>query len=216
MLADLLHALASALTPLEGTAVAFGLLSVWLSTREKIWSWPTAMVNVGLYAVLFFREKLYADMGLQVIYFLLSVYGWYEWKYGGENRTELHVSRLTPRLAAALGTLGAAGSLALGTFLHRTTDASLPFLDATLSVFSLIAQWMMTRKILENWALWIVLDVVYVWMFVALKQLHFTAFQYAVFLVLAALGLRDWRRSYEARGRGEGSAVAAPAPEPTA
>lgn len=199
MIGDILRSLASSVTPLEGTAVGFGLLSVWLSTRENIWSWPTAIVNVGLYSVLFFREKLYADMGLQVIYLLLSVYGWYEWKFGGENRTELHVSRLAPRLAVTLGALGMAGSVALGTFLQRNTDASLPYLDATLSVFSLIAQWMMTRKILENWALWIVLDVVYVWMFVVLKQLHFTAFQYGVFLLLAVLGLRDWKRSYDAR-----------------
>jgi nicotinamide mononucleotide transporter len=134
-------------------------VSVWLSVRQNIWSWPTAIINVGLYSVLFVREKLYADAGLQVIYLVLSVYGWYEWKYGGENRTELHVSRLTPTLAATLGAIGVAGSLALGTFLHRNTDASLPYLDATLSVFSLIAQWMMTRKIVENWALWIILDV---------------------------------------------------------
>lgn len=208
MLADLLRALSSSLTPLEGTAVAFGLLSVWLSTRQNIWSWPTAIVNVGLYSVLFFREKLYADMGLQLIYLVLSVYGWYEWKFGGENRTALHVSRLTARHALALGALGVTGSAVLGTFLHRTTDASLPYLDATLSVFSLVAQWMMTRKIVENWALWIVLDVVYVWMFIVLKQLHFTAFQYAVFLVLAVIGLRDWRRSYEVRRAAEQSAAA--------
>lgn len=196
---DFLRGLLASLTPLEGTAVVFGLVSVWLSTRENILSWPTAIVNVGLYAVLFFREKLYADMGLQVIYLMLSVYGWYEWKFGGENRSELHVSRVTPRLAALLGAIGVAGSIALGTFLHQRTDAALPYLDATLSVFSLVAQWMMTRKILENWALWIALDVVYVWMFLALKSLPFTGFQYSVFLLLAVLGLRDWRRSYAAR-----------------
>jgi nicotinamide mononucleotide transporter len=199
MIDDALRALLASLTPLEGVAVAFGLLSVWLSTRENIWSWPTALVNVGLFTVVFYRARLYADTGLQVIYFLLSLYGWYQWKFGGENRTELRVSRVTPRLALALGAIGAAGSLALGTLLQRQTDASLPFLDSTLSVFSLIAQWMMTRKILENWALWIALDVVYVWMFIALKSLHVTAFQYAVFLVLAALGLRDWKRSYDRR-----------------
>ncbi len=196
---DFFRGLLASLTPLEGTAVVFGLVSVWLSTRENIWSWPTAIVNVGLYAVLFFREKLYADMGLQVIYLVLSFYGWYEWKFGGENRTELHVSRLSPRLAATLGAIGLAGSAALGWFLHKNTDASLPYLDATLSIFSLIAQWMMTRKLLENWALWIVLDVVYVWMFIFLKHLNFTAFQYGVFLLLAVLGLRDWKRSYDAR-----------------
>ena len=196
---DALRALFGGLTSLEATAVAFGLLSVWLSTREHLASWPTALVNVGLYAVLFRREKLYADMGLQVIYFALSCYGWYEWKYGGEGRTTLPVSRVTPRLALGLLAAGTAGSLALGTLLRRTTDASLPYLDATLSVFSLVAQWMMTRKLLENWALWIALDVAYIWMFVALKHLPVTAFQYAVFLLLAGLGLRDWHRSLAAR-----------------
>ena len=199
MSVDFLRNIFSQLTPLEGTAVLFGLVSVYLSTRQNIWSWPTALVNVSLYALLFYREKLYADMGLQVIYFVISLYGWYEWLYGGENRTPLRVSRLTPRLAVVLGVIGLAGSMALGTMFHRWTDASLPYLDSTLSVFSLVAQWMMTRKILENWALWIVLDVVYVWMFIALKHLNFTAFQYAVFLVLAVMGLRDWKRSYEGR-----------------
>lgn len=196
---DFLRSIISQVTLLEGTAVLFGLTSVYLSTRQNIWSWPTALVNVGLYTLLFRREKLYADMGLQVIYFALSLYGWYQWLYGGENRTPLRVSRLTPRLAMALGAIGVAGSMTLGTFLHRSTDASLPYLDSALAVFSLVAQWMMTRKILENWVLWIVLDVVYVWMFIALKQLHFTAFQYAVFLVLAAMGFHDWKRSYEGR-----------------
>lgn len=203
MIGDFLRSVLAAVTPLEGTAVAFGLVSVYLSTRENIWSWPTAIVNVSLYSVLFFREKLYADMGLQVIYLLLSFYGWYEWLYGGENRSELHVSRIAPRLAAILLAVGAAAALALGTLLDRNTDASLPYLDATLSVFSLVAQWMMTRKLLENWVLWMVLNVVYVWMFVFLKDLNFTAFQYAVFLVLAVLGFRDWGRSFEAR-RGAG------------
>lgn len=199
MTGDFFRSLISSLTPLEGTAVCFGLVSVFLSTRENIWSWPTAIVNVGLYSVLFFREKLYADMGLQVIYLLLSLYGWFEWLHGGENRSELHVSRITARLAIRLAGIGVLGSVLLGTLLHRTTDAALPYLDSTLSVFSLIAQWLMTRKVLENWAIWIAVDVVYVWMFIFLKQLHFTAFQYAVFLALAVLGFRDWKRSFDTR-----------------
>ncbi|MDP1858077.1 MAG: nicotinamide riboside transporter PnuC [Gemmatimonadaceae bacterium] len=199
MTGDFFRSLISSLTPLEGTAVCFGLVSVYLSTRENIWSWPTAIVNVGLYSVLFFREQLYADMGLQVIYLLLSLYGWYEWLYGGENRSELRVSRITARLAMRLAGIGVVGSAVLGTLLYRTTDASLPYLDSTLSVFSLIAQWLMTRKVLENWVVWIALDVVYVWMFIFLKQLHFTAFQYAVFLALAVLGFRDWKCSFDTR-----------------
>jgi nicotinamide mononucleotide transporter len=184
------------MSPLEVCAVAFGLVSVYLSTRENIWSWPTAIVNVALYALLFRREKLYADMGLQVVYLVLSFYGWYEWLYGGEHRTALHVSRLTPRQASVLTVVGAVCSLGLGALLQRSTDASLPYLDSTLAVFSLIAQWMMTRKVLENWIVWILVDIAYVGMFVFLKHLYFTAFQYAVFLVLAVMGHVQWLRSY--------------------
>src|SRR5919107_2034051 len=86
----------------EVLAVIFGIISVYLSTREHIWSWPTALVNVALYFVVFFEAKLYADMGLQVVYFVLSLYGWYEWLYGGAGRTELHVSRISGRVVAML------------------------------------------------------------------------------------------------------------------
>jgi nicotinamide mononucleotide transporter len=182
--------------PLELAAVAFGIVSVWLSTREHIASWPTAIVNVSLYFLVFRRERLYADMGLQVFYFALSWYGWYQWKYGGAGHTTLHVGRATARQLAVLVPLALAGSATLATILSRTTDASLPWLDSTLSVSSVIAQWMMTRKLLENWLLWIVLDVAYVGMFLY-KGLHLTAGLYAVFLLLAAKGYRDWRRSYE-------------------
>src|SRR6476660_1627300 len=109
----------------EVLAVIFGIVSVYLSTRENIWSWPTALVNVALYFVVFYETKLYADMGLQVVYFALSLYGWYEWLYGGENRTELHVSRTPPALGVRLAIIGIACGALLGTVLARFTDAAL-------------------------------------------------------------------------------------------
>ena len=179
---------------LELLAAVTGAVSVWLSVRQKVWSWPLAIVNVLLYAVVFYEAKLYADMGLQVVYAVISIYGWYEWLYGGENRTELKVSRTPRRIVWLLVAIGALGAAALGTLLHRTTDASLPWLDSSLSSTSLVAQWMMTRKLLENWAVWIAVDVVYVGMFVY-KSLYVTAVLYAVFLVLAARGWIEWKRS---------------------
>lgn len=187
-----------AANPLEMVAAAFGIVSVWLSTREHIASWPTALVNVALYFVVFQRARLYADMGLQAIYFGLSLYGWYEWKYGGAGRTELPVSRTTRRQAFVLVPLGLAGSAALGLVLMRSTDAALPWLDSALAVTSLLAQWMMTRKLLENWLVWIVADVAYVAMFLS-KALYVTAGLYFVFLLLAIKGWVDWRRSWQAR-----------------
>jgi nicotinamide mononucleotide transporter len=181
-------------SPLELFAAIVGAVSVWLSVRQNILSWPTAIVNVVLYAIVFYQAKLYADMGLQVIYAILSVYGWYEWLYGGEGRTELHVTRTSPRLAALLAGISLAGAAVLGTLLRHTTDAALPYMDSFLSSTSLVAQWMMTRKKLENWLVWIGLDILYVGMFI-FKGLYLTAGLYAVFLALAVRGYVDWHRS---------------------
>ena len=185
------------MSPLELFAALIGAISVWLSVRQNIWSWPTAIVNVVLYALVFYEAKLYADMGLQVIYAVLSIYGWYEWLYGGAGHTELHVSRTGPRLGALLALIAAAGSAALGIFLRHATDAALPFMDSFLSSTSLVAQWMMTKKLLENWLVWIAVDVLYVGMFI-FKGLFLTAGLYAVFLALAVKGYIDWRRSMAA------------------
>jgi nicotinamide mononucleotide transporter len=198
-MADALSALLERLLrdPIEVTAVAFGILSVWLSTREHIASWPTALVNVSLFFIIFARARLYAGMGLQVVYFALSVYGWYQWKFGGADRTTLPVSRTPRRTAAILAVLGVTGTAAVATYLHRATDAALPFLDSGLAVFSLLAQWMMTRKLLENWLVWILLDVTYVGMYLS-RGLALTAVNYAVYLGLATLGFFQWRRSLRA------------------
>lgn len=193
---------------LEPTAVAAGIISVYLSVKQKIWSWPTALVNVALYFAVFREQKLYADMGLQVIYFVLSLYGWYEWLYGGANRTELTVSRADSRMAVTLAAIAVVGVAILGTLFARYTDASLPYVDSATATTSLVAQWMMTRKVLENWAVWIAVDVVYVGMFI-FKHLYLTSGLYAGFLVLAVMGHVQWRRSFNAHHAAAGAMVPA-------
>ena len=180
---------------LEPLAVATGVVSVWLSVKQKISSWPTALVNVALYFVVFREARLYADMGLQVIYFALSLYGWYEWLYGGANRTELKVTRANASMAVRLGAIAVVGVAVLGTLFARYTDAALPYVDSATATVSLVAQWMMTRKVLENWAVWIAVDIVYVGMFIY-KHLYPTAGLYAGFLVLAVMGHLQWLRSF--------------------
>lgn len=199
------------MNPVELVAVAFGLVSVWLSAREHIVSWPTAIVNVGLFFFLFWEARLYADAVLQLVYLSLSVYGWWAWLHGGAARSALRVSRAGRRvwLFGVPATL--AFGLGLGAFLQRHTDSPVPYLDALLTSTSLLAQWMMTRKILENWVVWIVADVVYVPMFIA-RGLPWTSLQYAVFLVLAWMGLTGWRASWRADRAGTPPTQAAPAP----
>jgi nicotinamide mononucleotide transporter len=182
------------LNPWELAAALITLLSVWLTTAENIWCWPTGLVSVGLYIVVFGQAKLYADMGLQVMYVALCLYGWYEWLHGGKDHGVLRVSRTPPRATVALAAGGIAFAFVLGEALYRKTDAALPFLDSATTSFSLVAQWMQTRKWLETWVVWIAVDVVYVGMYIY-KQLHPTAVLYTVFLALAALGFRSWKKS---------------------
>jgi len=186
------------MNPIEIVAAVFGVVSVFLSVKQNIWSWPTAIINVGLYIIVFFESKLYADTGLQVVYVVLNAYGWYHWLYGGKNRTELPVSKTSARLGALLGMLVLAGTAVIGTFLSRQTDAALPYVDAFTTSTSLVAQWMMTRKLLENWIIWVAVDVIYIGMYIY-KSLYVTAVLYLIFLILSALGYVQWKRSLLAR-----------------
>jgi nicotinamide mononucleotide transporter len=191
---------------LEWIAAITGAISVYLSARENIWSWPTAIINVALYIIVFRRTGLYSDMGLQVVYLLLSIYGWYEWLYGGKNRSTLRVSRATSREWLIVTPVAVLFWLVLARSTALLPGVALPYLDSGLATLSLVAQWMMTRKILENWVLWIVADIVYVPMYVY-KGLPVTAALYAIFLALAALGLRSWSRSYQMNALDEPAAA---------
>ncbi len=193
---------------IELVAVVLTLIAVWLTTRQVVWCWPVGMVSVTLYAVVFYQARLYADTGLQGLYFLLAAYGWWAWRHGGEDRGKLSVTA-TPRRTAALLFAGAAiGGVVLGQTLTRFTDASLPFMDSLLTSFSIAAQWMQTRKLLESWLVWLVVDVLYVGMFLY-KSLYLTAGLYTVFLALAAMGFFEWRRSMHgvSTGNTEGAAA---------
>lgn len=186
------------MSALEWIAAIAGAVSVYLSARENIWSWPTAIVNVGLYTIVFRDHGLYSDMGLQVVYLVLSIYGWYEWLYGGTNKTQLSVACATSRDWLIAGPIALLFWLGLARYTSTLSGVALPYLDSGLTTISLVAQWMMTRKILENWVLWIVVDIVYVPMYVY-KNLPVTAALYLVFLVLAVIGLRAWWRSWRER-----------------
>jgi nicotinamide mononucleotide transporter len=181
------------MNPYEAAAFVSGLAGVYLTVKENIWCWPIGVVNVGLLAFVFWESKLYADAGLQLVYVALCLYGWWAWLHGGRGGGVLRVSRPPRRVLLACAFGGAAFAAALG-FALRKTDAALPFWDAGTTSFSLVAQWMQARKWLENWVVWIAVDVVYVGMYVV-KRIYLTAFLYGVFVALAALGWWKWTES---------------------
>ena len=178
--------------PIEVAAAAFGIASVYLSARQNVWNWPLGIINVALYIFVFYEAKLYADMGLQAVYVVLAAYGWWHWLHGGTNHGTLPVSRVPTREILLLGIAFLAATAALSTLLARTTDASLPLADSALTAASLVAQYMMTRKYVECWLVWIVADAAYVALFIY-KGLLPTAGLYLVFTGLAVVGWRQWR-----------------------
>jgi nicotinamide mononucleotide transporter len=175
-------------------AVVFGLVSVLLTIRESIWCWPTGIISVTLYVLVFYKAKLYGETGLQIVFIALQVYGWYEWLRGGEGKTELHITRLQFGQAARLALIAFAGTTLMGYLLGAKTDASLPFLDSTVTVLSLLAQWMLAKKLLENWLVWIAVDVLSIGIYFY-KGLYISTMLYATFLALATFGFIGWRKT---------------------
>jgi nicotinamide mononucleotide transporter len=184
------------MTPLEIVAVAVTLLCVWMVVKQNIWTWPLGLVAVTLYGIFFYENQLYGQMGLQAVYFAFNLYGWYEWLWGGEGHTRLKVSKTPRSLLSILLVAGGAVAAVLGYCFAEYTDNASPYLDATLTSYSLVAQFLMTRKWIENWPIWITVDVVYVYLFIATKH-YLTAGLYAAFIVLATMGLLEWKRSYD-------------------
>jgi nicotinamide mononucleotide transporter len=181
--------------PYEIIGTVFGLLSVWLSIRKSVWCWPTGLVNVICFFVMFYQVKLYAELITYAVFFVLGVYGWWKWSSGSE-RTELAITRTPRRISVALIALALMWAPAQGFALVNYTDASLPYWDSSITVLSLIAQWMMARKYLENWMLWIAVDVLGIGVYQA-KGLYVTSGLYVVFLIMATCGLVAWWRALE-------------------
>jgi len=191
---DLFRRCVESMTWLEAFGFVTGVLCVYLAARENVWNWPIAIVNAAAYVVVFLRAGLYSDTLLQLVYLSLSAYGWYEWKFGGAGRTELSISRATPRLWMICIAVGLVAWLVLSTIAGRLPGTALPRLDAALTSASFVAQWLMTRKVLDNWLIWIAADAVYVPMFYY-KGLCLTSALYFIFLILAGMGWRHWRRA---------------------
>jgi nicotinamide mononucleotide transporter len=179
----------------EAWGFATGLVCVWLVVREQPSSWPVGLLNNAFFLVLFLRARLFADTGLQAVYFGLGVYGWLNWLFGGEGRKALRVSRATRGEWLALAAVVPPGTWGLREVLLAAGGAA-PAWDALTTALSLAAQFLLARKRIENWLLWIAADALYVPLYLS-RDLPLTAALYGLFLVLCVTGAREWRRSLE-------------------
>ena len=184
-------------TILEWIAVATGLLSVWYSMKENIWVYPTGIVSVLIYVYIAYVYKLYADMGVNFYYFIMSVYGWYYWlhpKSDSREQVPVTMNNRTENVISAALTIGSFSILYF--VLSKFTDSDVPFWDSLTTCFAILGMYLMARKKLESWIAWIITDLISIPLYFY-KELVLTSFQFLVFTLIAIGGYISWKRSME-------------------
>lgn len=179
-----------------------GFIFLILEVKENVWLWPVGILTSGLYIVVFLESKFYADMALNVYYVVISLYGWYAWLYGkkqknnGAEATPLRVSRTPVYLWKYLFVAFLLMFLLMAWVLGRFTDSPVPIGDAFTTALSIVATWMLTRKYIEQWWLWVLVNGVslglYIW-----KGLYPTSILFFFYTTLAVVGYYQWQKSIE-------------------
>ncbi len=195
-----LHLAVFATTPLELLSFILSVATVWLNIRQSHWAWLLAIISSATYGLVFFGSRLYGDMGLQLVFITVSFYGWYQWLHGDDSHDRLPVTTLDARGRWAAAVAWLAGFVLLAWFLKTYTDTDVPNSDGFLTAGSLVGQLLLSRKKIENWHVWIIVDILYVALYLH-KHLMLTAILYAVFVGMAVIGLRAWSGDSGAGGR---------------
>jgi nicotinamide mononucleotide transporter len=178
---------------LEWIGAVTGVGCVYLAARQNIWNWLIGIISVIAYMIVFYESGLYGDAGLQIYFLGTGVYGWYFWLRKKE-RHEKPVTSLNAKEYSLVILATLLLSALIGLFLQRFTP--LPYIDGFCTAVSFMAQLLMTRKILQNWALWVFVDICYVPLYIY-KSLYVTAILYIILLVLATIGYVDWHKEYK-------------------
>lgn len=190
---------------LLGTIV--GLLYLWLEYRASIYLWVASVVMPAIYLVIYYDAGLYADFGINIYYLIIAIYGWAAWRYGfsigrGSEGRELPISHTPARRWLPLAAITSIVFVAIAWVLINLTDSTVPYADAFTTALSVVGMWMLARKYIEQWWVWLVVDVASVALYIY-KDLHFTAALYALYAVVAVFGYRKWkklmREQYETR-----------------
>ena len=197
-------------TPLELVSFVLAVITVWLNIRQSHWAWLFAIISSATYGLVFYGSRLYGDMGLQLVFISVSFYGWYQWLHGVDHHDRhdrLPVTALDARGRWSAGVAWLAGFLLLAWFLKTYTDTDVPRSDGFLTAGSLVGQLLLSRKKIENWHVWIIVDVLYVGLYLH-KHLVLTAVLYAIFVGMAVVGLRAWQQDAGIGSGGSGDDTA--------
>ena len=180
------------MNPFEVAGFIFGVIGVFLTIKVLVWCFPVGLINVTLSLVLFWQQKLYSDAFQQLVYMVLLSYGWWSWSQKKDDAplpvTRMNVSMLVLSISISIAVAAIAGFL-----LHRFTDASMPYADAIATSLSFLAQFLVAKKKIENWWIWIIVNIIYIGIYIN-KGLHFYALLFAIYLALAVYGLNTWKK----------------------
>jgi len=178
---------------IEIIAVFFGLISVWFARNESIWVFPTGLINVGLYVFVFFGSKLYANMGINFYFVIMSIYGWYNWSRVDINKKHIPITKCTRKEYLQNIGLFTVSFVVLYFLLKNETDSKFPIADSFTSALYILGMWLQTRKKIENWIFWIIGDLLAIPLCIY-SGLIFSGFQYIIFLLIAISGYFEWRK----------------------
>lgn len=180
----------------EVSGTVSGLAYLYFSIRQSILTWPLGLLSSALYVYVFFVSKFYADMGLQFYYVVISIYGWYAWLHGNGNSNhhgELKVSRTSVILWIKLFVANLLLYVGIAYVLINFTDSPVPYWDSFTTALSIVATWMLARKKIEHWLLWVIIDSVSLGLYIY-KGLYPTSILFFVYTVMAVVGFIEWRK----------------------
>lgn len=185
---------------IELLGAILGILYIFFSIRQNILTWPTGLITSAIYIIVFFQSKFYADMGLQVYYVVISIYGWYYWIKGNkpENSNTVPVRRVNKKLWLKLIAITIFLYFAILAILINFTDSDVPFMDSLTTALSITATWMLAKKYIEHWLIWIFVDLFSAGLYIY-KSLWPTVILFLVYTVMAYLGYIEWKKDLKPR-----------------
>ena len=183
------------MNPLEISSNIINLISVFFANRNSVHTWWTGIIGSILFGFLFFEVKLYADVTLQFFFIITGIWGWWNWIHGDNEKTVREITRISLSRLFLFTLISIAVTFGYGYLLYSLTDASFPFIDSIILIFSILAQLLLMERKLENWFFWILVDIVAVPLYSS-KELYLTAFIYFIFLINAIWGLFHWLKLY--------------------
>lgn len=194
---------------LEIIGTIVGIAYLWFEYKASIHLWIAGIIMPAIYIFVYYDAGLYADFGINIYYLLVAVYGWVMWKYGGKLRRfvspktkkkevsrELPIASVPKRVLLLLALVALAVFLLIAFILIRFTDSNVPWLDSFTTALSIVGMWMLAKKYVEQWWVWIVVDLVSAGLYIY-KDLHFTAVLYFVYAIIAIFGYRKWKGMME-------------------